>query len=314
MSAPPENLAASIFARERRAVASAMNLMEDTRPSVQRKARQLLSELEARQRLGLSVGVTGPPGAGKSTLIGAIAEALRKQQKRVAVIAVDPSSPLSGGSILGDRARLNLDPNDPDIYVRSVATGGHLGGLSWAVPAAIRVLTCAFDVVLVETTGVGQGEVEVRDVVDHVILVVQPGSGDTLQFIKAGIMEIPDELVVNKADLGRIARTTFSELMNAHGAPVLLVSARDRGKPINDLVRSMIARVPRHSQKENTRFWLRLYTKEHGDHGVRTLLETLGSEAALHNRIATSSNTDPVQDLSELYFETLAEQRVGARP
>ena len=154
------------------------------------------------------IGVTGPPGAGKSTLLSALLRAWRADGRSVAMLAVDPSSRRSGGSLLGDRARIEFDPADRDVFIRSTSAGERLGGLAWATRAAAHALAAAFDVVVIETVGVGQAETEVADVADTVAVVVQPGSGDVLQFLKSGIMEIPDVLVVTKADLGQIAMRT----------------------------------------------------------------------------------------------------------
>ncbi|WP_089954236.1 methylmalonyl Co-A mutase-associated GTPase MeaB [Lentzea xinjiangensis] len=147
------------------------------------------------------VGVTGAPGVGKSTSTNALVRAYREQGKRVAVIAVDPSSPFSGGALLGDRVRMGDHATDPGVFIRSMATRGHLGGLSWATPQALRVLDAAgFDVVLVETVGVGQSEVEVVALADTTLVLLAPGMGDGIQAAKAGILEIADVFVVNKAD------------------------------------------------------------------------------------------------------------------
>ncbi|MDX6726738.1 MAG: GTPase, partial [Baekduia sp.] len=147
---------------------------------------------------GHVVGVTGPPGAGKSTLLSELCRAWRALDRTVAVLAVDPSSKRSGGSLLGDRARIVFDPEDRGLFIRSTATGQRLGGLAPATRAAAQALAAAFDVVVIETVGVGQSETEVGEVADTVAVIVQPGSGDTLQFLKSGIMEIPDVLVVTK--------------------------------------------------------------------------------------------------------------------
>jgi LAO/AO transport system kinase len=198
------SLAARVLSRERAAVAEALNLTEDRRAP-------------ARQRLADRVGITGPPGVGKSTLVSALVRAIRggPSPVTVGVLAVDPSSIKSGGALLGDRARIAPDPGDPGIFVRSLATGGELGGLARSVPAGALVLSAAFDVALVETVGVGQTETDVGQVADGVAFVVQPGSGDALQFLKAGIMELPDVLVVNKADQVELARRATAELRAA---------------------------------------------------------------------------------------------------
>lgn len=147
------------------------------------------------------VGITGAPGVGKSTSTNALVKAFREQGKRVAVIAVDPSSPFSGGALLGDRVRMGDHATDSGVFIRSMATRGHLGGLSWATPQALRVLDAAgFDVILVETVGVGQSEVEIVALADTTLVLLAPGMGDGIQAAKAGILEIADVFVVNKAD------------------------------------------------------------------------------------------------------------------
>ena len=188
------------------------------------------------------VGVTGPPGAGKSTLLSALVSAWRSAGRTVAVLAVDPSSKRSGGSLLGDRARIDHDPGDDGILIRSTAAGGRLGGLAAATREAAQALAAAFDVVVVETVGVGQSETDVEEVCDTVAVVVQPGSGDTLQFLKAGIMEVPDVLVVTKADLGDMAMRAQRDLAQALGAlgsrdvPVVAVSSVPPPSGIEELV------------------------------------------------------------------------------
>jgi LAO/AO transport system kinase len=164
---------------------------------------------------GQVIGITGPPGAGKSSLLSVLLRAWREQQRSVAILAVDPSSRRSGGSLLGDRARIEFDPADRDVFIRSTAAGERLGGLSWATRSAAQALAAAFEIVVIETVGVGQAETEVAEVADTVAVVVQPGSGDVLQFLKSGIMEIPDVLVVTKADLGQIALSARRDLSAA---------------------------------------------------------------------------------------------------
>ena len=148
------------------------------------------------------VGITGPPGVGKSSLLSRLVARWRGAGRSVAVLAVDPTSRRSGGALLGDRARIEVDPADRGVFIRSTAAGDRLGGLAPATRAAASALAAAFDVVVIETVGVGQSETEVADVADTVAVVVQPGSGDVLQFLKSGIMEVPDVLVVTKSDLG----------------------------------------------------------------------------------------------------------------
>jgi LAO/AO transport system kinase len=164
---------------------------------------------------GVALGLTGPPGVGKSTLANSLIRKLRATGATVGVVAVDPSSALTGGALLGDRARMQLDPGDPGVFVRSMAAGRHLGGLAApAFPAVVMMRAC-FDWVLVETVGVGQSETEIADCADLVLLCVQPGSGDGLQFMKAGIMEVPDLVLVTKGDLGAPARRAARDVRGA---------------------------------------------------------------------------------------------------
>ncbi|MFO0748945.1 MAG: hypothetical protein U1F43_25255 [Myxococcota bacterium] len=161
------------------------------------------------------VGLTGPPGVGKSTLAGRLVGAWRQADLTVGALCVDPSSRASGGALLGDRLRMRLSGDDDGVFVRSMAARQHLGGLAPATLDAALVMRAAFDRVLVETVGVGQSEVEVADLADVTVVVVQPGSGDALQFVKAGLMEVFDLLVVNKSDLGAIADAALRELRQA---------------------------------------------------------------------------------------------------
>lgn len=208
-----------------------------------RAAGRLLSLVESPRRtevldaLGAAkpprvLGITGPPGAGKSTTVGALVGAYREHGMRVAVLAVDPSSPYSGGALLGDRIRMAAHINDPDVLIRSVATRGHLGGLAAAVPAAIRVLAAlAYDLIVLETVGVGQSEVEVAAIADPTVVILNPGAGDAVQAAKAGLLEVADIVVVNKADRDG-ADQTVRDLRAETAVPILkLVAAQGAGLP-----------------------------------------------------------------------------------
>jgi len=181
----------------KRAVARAITLVENRDPL----AYDLVRELYPRTGSAAIAGFTGPPGVGKSSLLGALVGHLRAQGKRIGVVSVDPSSPFSKGALLGDRIRLADHFLDEGVFIRSMSTRGHLGGVAEATLQALLILDAAgMDVLLLETVGVGQSEVEVASVADTVVLVLQPGSGDSIQALKAGVMEIPDIIVINKAD------------------------------------------------------------------------------------------------------------------
>jgi LAO/AO transport system kinase len=226
-------------------------LIEAARNGSTRAAGKLLSLVESPRRnevldaLGATtppriVGVTGPPGAGKSTTVGALVTAYRERGMRVAVLAVDPSSPYSGGALLGDRIRMAAHINDPDVLIRSVATRGHLGGLAAAVPAAIRLLAAlSYDQIVLETVGVGQSEIEIAAVADPTIVILNPGAGDAVQAAKAGLLEVADIVVVNKADREG-ADQTVRDLRGETMAPILkLVAAQGEG--ISELVETIEA-------------------------------------------------------------------------
>ncbi|MBV9592674.1 MAG: methylmalonyl Co-A mutase-associated GTPase MeaB [Actinobacteria bacterium] len=186
-----------VRARRPRAIARVISLVEKDSPLLRAVTAALMPHTGRAQVLGL----TGAPGVGKSTSTSMLIAALRAQDKRVAVLAVDPSSPFSGGALLGDRVRMQEHALDPEVYIRSMASRGHLGGLSAAVPQALRVLDASgFDVVVVETVGVGQAEFEIASLADTTLLLLAPGLGDGIQAAKAGILEIADVFVVNKSD------------------------------------------------------------------------------------------------------------------
>lgn len=286
MSTDGAAIGARLRARETSAAPAALNLLESTTAADREQAARLLSELSPAalggEAPGHVIGVTGPPGAGKSTLLSALLRAWRGQQRTVAVLAVDPSSRRSGGSLLGDRARIDFDPTDRGVLIRSTAAGERLGGLSWATRTAAHALAAAFDVVVVETVGVGQGETEIADVADTVVVVVQPGSGDVLQFLKSGITEIPDVLVVTKADLRDIAMRTTRDLdaalrsLGSGSTPVLAVSSLPPGSGIEELVDALAAHragldIPARRLRARRAGALTDFVVEHGERGLRSI-------------------------------------------
>ncbi|BBY82691.1 methylmalonyl Co-A mutase-associated GTPase MeaB [Mycolicibacterium pulveris] len=186
------------------------------------------------------VGVTGPPGAGKSTTVGVLVGAYREKGMRVAVLAVDPSSPYSGGALLGDRIRMAAHINDSDVLIRSVAARGHLGGLAAAVPAAIRLLAAlSYDLIVLETVGVGQSEIEIAAVADPTVVILNPGGGDAVQAAKAGVLEVADIVVINKADREG-ADQTVRDLRGETSVPILKIVAT-QGQGIAELVEAVEA-------------------------------------------------------------------------
>jgi len=218
------DLAQLVQRGDRRALARLISAIESGDPASEKAVAALVEEVAPAPR----IGITGPPGAGKSTLVGAVIAELRSRGDTVAVLAVDPSSPVTGGALLGDRIRMQDHVEDPGVYIRSMASRGHLGGLSPAAGPTIAVLArSGFDIVLVETVGVGQSEVEVMDHVDQVVLVVSPGWGDHIQADKAGIVEITDVFVVNKGDRPgvEVVQRALLERMGGLEAPVLVTAA-----------------------------------------------------------------------------------------
>ncbi|MGW7517555.1 methylmalonyl Co-A mutase-associated GTPase MeaB [Streptomyces sp. NPDC054796] len=217
-----------------RAVARLISLVEGASPQL----REVMAQLAPRCGNAYVVGLTGSPGVGKSTSTSALVGAYRRAGKRVGILAFDPSSPFSGGALLGDRVRMGEHASDPGVYIRSMATRGHLGGLAWAAPQAVRVLDAAgCDVILVETVGVGQSEVDIASQADTSVVLLAPGMGDGIQAAKAGILEIGDVYVVNKADRDG-ADATARELNHMLG----LGEAREAGDWRPPIVKTVAAR------------------------------------------------------------------------
>jgi LAO/AO transport system kinase len=279
-------LGARLRERDLTAAPAALNLVENRSPAARGEIAALLAEVSPARLGGEApahvVGVTGPPGAGKSTLLSALAAAWRAHGRTVAVLAVDPTSKRSGGALLGDRARIEADPADRGLFIRSTAAGERLGGLAPATRAAAQALAAAFDVVVIETVGVGQSETEVAEAADTVAVVVQPGSGDALQFIKAGIMEIPDVLVVTKADLGQPALRAQRDLRAAlrslgeRDTAVVAVSSVPPPQGIDELVEALddhrVGLDVAASRLRTRRLGaLADFVAEHGERGLRAL-------------------------------------------
>ncbi len=272
--------------RDTAAAPAALNLLESRSPAAREQGRELLAALSPGSLAGEPpahiIGVTGPPGVGKSSLLSRLIALWRAGGRSVAVLAVDPSSRRSGGSLLGDRARIEIDPGDAGVFVRSTAAGERLGGLAPATRAAAGALATAFDMVVIETVGVGQSETEVADVADTVTVVVQPGAGDVLQYLKAGIMEVPDVVAVTKADLGRLATRTTGDVRAALGAlgrgdvAVLAVSSIAPPSGIDELVDVLDAHragidLPARRLRARRRHALADFVEEYGERGLRAL-------------------------------------------
>jgi LAO/AO transport system kinase len=316
----PEALAESVSKQNRSAVAKALNLLDDKRPEARQHAARLLAALPKQRlyNLGHLVGLTGPPGVGKSSLTAALVRVWRKRELSVGILAVDPSSPISGGALLGDRLRMLSGALDASVFIRSLACRGEYGGLSAEVWPMSLVMLAAFDIVLVETVGVGQKEIDVSKLTDTTCFVAQPASGDSIQFLKAGIMEVPHVLVVNKADVGIAARKTLSELratlrppshVEDWRVPALAASAT-MGTGIEALVDSieahrawlvtkeLLATVRQRFQAE----WIiKRLLEEFGRFGI----ETLGGQSRLLSSLVEAQGT-PFEQYDALRHRLLA--------
>jgi len=233
-----------VLAGETRAVARAISLVEDGAPA----AREIVGAVHRKAGRAWIIGVTGPPGAGKSTLVDALGAAFRMQGRRVGIVAVDPTSAFSGGAVLGDRIRMQRHNVDPGVYIRSMATRGHFGGLSRATADAADILDAAgYEVILLETVGVGQDEVEVVRAADCVMVVLVPGLGDDIQAIKAGLLEVADVYVLNKADRDGIEKleTEIANMLalgeeTGRPRPRIVRTVAFLGKGLDDLLRAAI--------------------------------------------------------------------------
>ncbi|MEU7598330.1 methylmalonyl Co-A mutase-associated GTPase MeaB [Streptomyces sp. NPDC039022] len=283
-----------------RAVARLISLVEGASPQL----REVMAALAPLAGGAYVVGLTGSPGVGKSTSTSALVSAYRRAGKRVGVLAVDPSSPFSGGALLGDRVRMSDHASDPGVYIRSMATRGHLGGLAWAAPQAIRVLDAAgCDVILVETVGVGQSEVDIAGQADTTMVLLAPGMGDGVQAAKAGILEIGDVYVVNKADRDG-ADATARELNHMLGLgesrapgdwrPPIVKTVAARGQGTDEVVEAL----------EKHRAW----SEEHG-----TLAERRRTRAAREvETIAVTRLRERIGDLrGDRRLSVLAERIVA---
>src|SRR3954453_19267812 len=279
-------LGARLRERDLTAAPAALNLVESRTPAARAEVAALLREVSPAALGGEApahvVGVTGPPGAGKSTLLGELVRAWRADGRSVAALAVDPSSRRSGGALLGDRARIPYDPDDRGLFIRSTAAGGRLGGLAPATRAAAQALATAFDVVVIETVGVGQSETEIAEAADTVAVIVQPGSGDALQFLKAGMIGVPDVLVVTQAALGVVATRAVRDLRAAlrslgdRATEVIAVSSVHPVEGIDELLAALEAhrgRLDLRVARIRTRRLGALadFVAEHGARGLRAL-------------------------------------------
>ncbi len=289
-----ERLVEDARAGRARAVGRLLSLVEEDSPAL----RRAIALIAPRTGAAHVVGVTGAPGVGKSTSTSALVGELRRRGRRVAVLAVDPSSPFSGGALLGDRVRMGEHATDPDVFIRSMASRGHLGGLSGATPQAVRVLDVAgFDVVLVETVGVGQSEVEVAGAADTTVVLLAPGMGDGIQAAKAGILEVGDVYVVNKSDrdgAAQVRRDVRSMLGLAQRPPdawrpPVLGTVATRGEGMGEVVDAL----ERHRDWARRSGALEVRRRRRAREEVEAI-----ALASLRRRWAGSTDRDRLEDLA----------------
>jgi LAO/AO transport system kinase len=282
-----------------RSVARLISMVEDASPML----REVMAGLAPYAGGSHVVGITGSPGVGKSTSTNALVSALRARGQRIGVLAVDPSSPFSGGALLGDRVRMQDHALDRDVYIRSMASRGHLGGLSWAAPQALRVLDAAgCDVIIVETVGVGQSEVEIAGMADTTMVLLAPGMGDGIQAAKAGILEIGDVYVINKADRDGADQTrrelrsmlALGDRPEGSWNPPIVKTVASRGEGIDEVVGAM----------DDHRAWL----EQHGELQRRRLRRARDEIEA----IAVTALREQWRDVHErTELDGLAEQVVA---
>jgi len=277
------------------AVARLVRLFEDTRHEAIAQRVEVIEALEARGRppRAFIAGLTGTPGAGKSTLVGEIGARLiqRSETRAVAALAIDPTSQRSGGAILGDRTRVRFPTEERRLYFRSQASERNLGGIGRNTYPVVRLLERLFDIVLIETVGIGQSEIEVEQVSDRVYLVLQPMGGDQIQFMKAGIMEVPDVFVLNKADAGAAARRTYHTLRSSIDfarpgetePPQIIQTSAITGAGLDELVDDMEQHIDtRRSASRRARYFLEKWIDdEYGRLGLQLLEQQGGADALL---------------------------------
>ena len=239
-----DDFVSSILSGDRRAIAKAISMIENEDP----KIGDIISQLYPKTGNAFVVGITGPPGTGKSTLINSLIEKYRKLNKKIGVLAIDPSSPITGGSLLGDRLRMNTHNLDPNVYIRSMSSGNKSGGLSKYTRRSLSILDASgLDLIIVETVGAGQSEVDILKITDAVVIVLMPELGDDIQIYKAGLMEIGDIFVVNKSDLDGSDQMytkilTASKQKNDNWIPKVIKTISIDGSGIDDLIHSITER------------------------------------------------------------------------